>query len=241
MQGRHQEPEIMDQPDLGRERLDSALGGLSRLNKWSGSAAKLWPVLRDLAMQSQRTESPNDPQPVTLGILDLATGAGDNPIRLALKARKENLSMYFAGCVVNPRSIEFASRRAQEAGTDVDWFVRDVLTDELPSGYDVVMCSLFLHHLADGDAVRLLAAMRRAARRQVLVSDLERSSAGYALTLLATKLLSRSVIVKTDGPRSVRAAFTLGEANQLARRADLKGCTVRRRWPFRYLLTWRRP
>lgn len=237
MQGRHQEPEIMDQPDLGRERLDSALGGLSRLNKWSGSAAKLWPVLRDLAMQSQRTDSPNGPQPVALGILDLATGAGDNPIRLALKARKENLSMYFAGCDVNPRSIEFASRRAQEAGADVDWFVRDVLTDELPSGYDVVMCSLFMHHLSNDQAVCVLRRMWQAASKAVVVCDLVRSRFGLWLATAASRILTRSDVVHTDGPISVRAAYTIDEFSNIAKQAGLSEYRIRRRWPARFLLT----
>jgi len=236
LQVRHREPEIMDQPDLDRDRLDYALGGLSRLNRWSGSAAKLWPVLRDLAMQSQRADSPTCPKPVTLRILDLATGAGDNPIRLALKARKENLSMYFAGCDVNPRSIEFASRRAQEAGADVDWLVRDVLTDELPSGYDVVMCSLFMHHLNNDQAVCLLGRMWQAASRAVVVCDLVRSRFGLWLATAASRILTRSDVVHTDGPISVRAAYTIDEFANIVNHAGLLENRIWRRWPARFLL-----
>ena len=237
LQIRRRESEIMDQPDLDRDRLECALGGLSRLNRWSGSAAILWPVLRDLAMQLQETDQPNCSKPVTLRILDLATGAGDNPIRLARKARQENLPMRFAGCDVNPHSIEFASRRAQEAGADIDWFVGDVLADDLPVGYDVLMCSLYMHHLSNDQAAYLLGQMWQAASRTVMVCDLVRSRFGLWLATAASRILTRSEVVQTDGPISVRAAYTIHEFSNIANQAGLLEYRIRRSWPARFLLT----
>ena len=227
----------MDQPDLDRDRLNCALGGLSRLNRWSGSAGNLWPVLRDLAMQLQRTDQPNCPKQVTLRILDLATGAGDNPIRLALKARKENLPMQFAGCDVNPHSIEFASRRAQEAGVDIDWFVCDVLEDELSASYDVIMCSLYMHHLSNDEATYLIGRMWQAASRTVVVCDLVRSRFGLLLATAASRILTSSYVVQTDGPISVRAAYTIHEFSNIANQAGVLEYRIRKRWPARFLLT----
>jgi hypothetical protein len=43
-----------------------------------------------------------------------------------------------------------------------------------------------------------------------------------------------------DGPLSVRAAFTIAEARQLAEEAGLHGAAISWRWPFRFLLQWRR-
>jgi hypothetical protein len=53
----------------------------------------------------------------------------------------------------------------------VRFFVLDALGDALPTGYDVVSCSLFLHHLDGSDAVDLLRRMGAAAGRLVLVDD----------------------------------------------------------------------
>ena len=64
---------------------------------------------------------------------------------------------------------------------------------------------------------------------------------GYALAWLVTRLLSRSPIVHTDGPLSVAGAFTMAEARALAERAGLSGAQVGWRWPWRFLLSWRRP
>ena len=63
---------------------------------------------------------------------------------------------------------------------------------------------------------------------------------GYLLALIGTRVLSRSPIVHVDGPRSVRAAFTVFEALQLAEHAGLHGATIGWRWPFRFLMEWRR-
>jgi len=117
----------------------------------------------------------------------------------------------------------------------------DALNDDLPAGFDIITCSLFLHHLDEPDAERLLRKLGTAAGRLVLVNDLARSRRGYLLAWAGTRILSRSPIVHVDGPLSVEGAFTPVEALDLAQRAGLSGATVRRRWPFRYLLRWSRP
>jgi hypothetical protein len=122
----------------------------------------------------------------------------------------------------------------------IHFSVLDVLAGSLPGGFDVVACSLFLHHLAEEQAVLLLQAMADATQHLVLVNDLRRSAVGLALTHLAAWTLSGSDVVRVDGPRSVRAAFTVHEAAALARAAGLKGAIVERHWPFRFLLSWER-
>jgi 2-polyprenyl-3-methyl-5-hydroxy-6-metoxy-1,4-benzoquinol methylase len=174
-------------------------------------------------------------------VLDLATGGGDVPIRLHHRARRAGLPLTVEGCDVSPGAIEYATRQAERRGAAVRFFVADALADDLPHGYDAVVCSLFLHHLTDEQAVRLLRRMALAAGRLVLVNDLVRSRAGLLLARVATRVLSLSPVVHVDGPRSVEGAFTVEEARSLAARADLGGATVERRWPCRYLLRWVRP
>jgi hypothetical protein len=61
--------------------------------------------------------------------------------------------------------------------------------------------------------------MRHAAGKMVVINDLVRSALGLGMVYLATRLLSRSPVVRTDGPRSVRAAYTLKEIADLATQA----------------------
>src|SRR5919106_574491 len=80
-----------------------------------------------------------------------------------------------------------------------------------PTGFDVVTCSLFLHHLSADEGIALLANMENAARRLVLVNDLARSPFNFVSVWLACRLLTRSPVVRFDGPASVRSAFTPAE------------------------------
>jgi len=228
---RQLQAEIMDDPSLDKERHRAALQGLERINWWSGSARILWSPLQALARQVG---------PGPLRVLDVASGAGDVPIRLWHKARRAGIDLRIEGCDRSPDAVRFADQRARKRQADVRFFVLDVLADAFPAGYDVVTSSLFLHHLADDQATELLKRMAGAASRLLLVNDLVRNQTGYVLAYVGTRLLSASDVVHTDGPRSVEGAFTVAEAHWLAERAGLVGATVERRWPCRYLLTWRR-
>jgi hypothetical protein len=103
------------------------------------------------------------------------------------------------------------------------------------------MCTLFLHHLSHDEGLHLLQKMRNAARRAVLIDDLRRTRRGYALAWLGCHLLTRSPIVRVDGPMSVQAAYTVAEARQLASEASFVGAAITTHWPQRFLLQWVRP
>jgi hypothetical protein len=79
-----------------------------------------------------------------------------------------------------------------------------------------------------------------AAAETIVVNDLRRGALGYAMAVLGTRLLTRSPVVRVDGPRSVRGAFTVAEAQKLAARAGLPGATVQPVFPWRWRLHWSR-
>jgi SAM-dependent methyltransferase len=228
---RNRQPEIMDQPGLDPRRHQAALRGLSRINFFSGSARTLWPPLLRLARE----------RPGPISVLDVGSGAGDVPIALCRRAQRGNLPIRFTGYDMSPTAVAYARQAVGRASAFVSFHERNVLNEGIAERFDVVVCSLFLHHLDEEAARELLSSMRQAARHLVMVNDLERSRVGYVLAVAGSRLLSRSRIVHVDGPLSVRGAFSLKEVLALAQRAGLDGATVVRRWPCRYLLTWRRP
>ncbi|MCH8805696.1 MAG: methyltransferase domain-containing protein [Planctomycetes bacterium] len=232
MRRRERRPEIMDDPALEPERHRRALHGLARVNRWSDSAGILWPALREAARRNGRR---------ALRVLDIATGGGDVPIRLWRRARASGVPFAIDGCDVSSRAVEHARESADRAAAEVGLFVHDALAGDLPTGYDVLISSLFLHHLDDGSATTLLRAMAAAASRMILINDLRRSPAGLALAYLGTRLLLTSDVVRSDGVLSVRAAFTLREVREVTIRAGLSRAKINRRAPCRFLLEWRRP
>ena len=229
---RHREDELMDEPSLDVSEHARALAGLRRVNWWSRSAAIVCPALRSLATECSAARP--------LRLLDVACGGGDVTTAIARWARLAGLPIRVSGCDISLTALEIARRRAGSLGESIEFFQHDVLNQPLPEEFDVVMCSLFLHHLKEADAVRALRSMAEAATRAVLINDLVRSRSGYLLAMLGTRLLSRSRIVHVDGPLSVAGAFTPQEALLLCEQAGLSGATISRHWPQRFLLTWRR-
>jgi 2-polyprenyl-3-methyl-5-hydroxy-6-metoxy-1,4-benzoquinol methylase len=220
----------MDAPDLPAAEHAAALAGLARLNRWSRAAATLWSAVAGLLAAERR--------PLTL--LDVACGGGDLPVALALRARRAGLPLVVAGCDRSPTALACGRALAARHAVDVTWSVRDVVTQPLPGPADIVTCSLFLHHLSEADALALLAGMRAAAARALLLCDMRRTRAGLVLAGAATRLASRSPIVHADGPASGRAAFTPAELAEQASAAVLHGARVRSVFPHRMMFAWTR-
>jgi ubiquinone/menaquinone biosynthesis C-methylase UbiE len=105
---------------------------------------------------------------------------------------------------------------------------------------DVVTSQLLLHHFEGPEIVVILREAARVARRGVVIADLSRSWLAWGLTWLTTRLVSRSRIFHHDGPRSVRAAHRARELAEYAERAGLMRARVRRVFPFRLVLVWRK-
>ncbi|MDX2038243.1 MAG: methyltransferase domain-containing protein [Isosphaeraceae bacterium] len=226
-------PELMDDPNLDERSHRQALAGLRRVNSISRSDAILWNPVRRLAAAA-------GDQPLRL--LDIACGGGDVTCRLAERARRAGFRLQIDGCDRSDVALGTARELAAERRLQgVEFFRLDVLQDVLPADYDIVMCSLFLHHLDADDVVRLLRNMAQAARRAVLANDLRRTAWGYTIAWVGCRMLSRSPVVHVDGPRSVAGAFSCSEIRDLAGHAGLENVQMTMHWPQRFLLRWDRP
>jgi 2-polyprenyl-3-methyl-5-hydroxy-6-metoxy-1,4-benzoquinol methylase len=221
----------MDQPGLDPREHRQALDSLGRAHWISRSAASTWPAIREVAARSGHP----------LRILDLACGGGHVVVDLARRCAREGVALEACGVDLSPVAIDYARALATRAGAGgVTFASLDVAREPLPHAFDVVLCSLFLHHLGDEEVEMLLRRMRDAARHLVVVSDLQRTHLGYLFAWAGCRLLSRSRVFHVDGARSVEAAFTTDEVRRLADRAGLTDAHIVARWPQRFLLTWRR-
>ncbi len=228
---RHVVPEVMDDPTLDPDRHHRALQGLARINRLSASSRIVWTPIYRLA---RKLGVPR------LRVLDIATGSGDVPLALWRRARRQGLDLDILGLDVSPRAVEFAQQRVNATQGKVRFETLDVFQEPLPANYDIVMCSLFLHHLDREQAIELLKKMAGAAQQMVLVNDLHRSRLGLLAAEAVCRLTTTSSVVRIDGPRSVRAAFTKNEAASLVREAGLRGAQIESCWPFRFLVTWKK-
>ena len=84
---------------------------------------------------------------------------------------------------------------------------------------DVACASQILHHMEGDEPVRFLAELYRVARCGVVVSDLRRGAWPYLLPRVTLHVLSRSPLIRHDGPLSIRRGFTPQELPGLAKAA----------------------
>lgn len=220
-------PERMDDPNLDSREHVKALCGLRRINNWTGNASLVWKHVSDVAR-----EIGDRP----LRVLDIATAAADIPIALLNLSASHGVKLEIEACDVSDRALVFAKEQCTLANARVRLFRHDILRHDIPQRYDVVMCSQFLHHLADEDVGIVLCKMKAAATSRVVVVDLERSQWNWWQVWFATRVLSRSKVVHFDGPQSVRAAYTVAEITSLAQQVGFASFEVHRTWPCRYVL-----
>lgn len=212
----------MDDPGLPAVEHDHALRGLARINALS----RAWvPIARAMSsFMSQREFS----------VLDVATGSADVPLALA----KQFGTARWYGCDLSPHALAVAHARANAARVSWHGFPHDIVAEPLPQQFDVVLCSLFLHHLEPQDVKRALSHMAQATRQLLIVHDLRRSVTGLALAHAVPRVLTRSRVVHVDAVKSVRAAYTPDELRDLANEVGLSRVRIRATFPQRMLLTW---
>jgi len=220
--------EVMDQEGLSRQELSQALSGLARINFVSLAARQIWNQLKKHLTQNQKTK---------ISILDLASGGGDTLFSLEKFAQNDGIELEGLGLDIKGESVDISRQSALAKKSKILFEKSDVVKDTLPVGYDFIICSLFLHHLKRDDVLTVLKKMYQGANSAIIISDLRRSRAAYISAWLITRILSRSRIVHIDGPLSIRAAFTIEEARELARELNLPNFSVVPVVGCRFILT----
>jgi ubiquinone/menaquinone biosynthesis C-methylase UbiE len=174
----------------------------------------------------ERLLTPLPPNP--LSVLDLATGAADIPRAIAAWLRQRRLPVAITAVDLNPEVLGIA-RKACDGWPEIRLEQYDLLDLPYPAdSFDVVLCSLALHHFAAADAVRILGRMQELAKVGYLVNDLRRNWLSIWTTELVAHTVIRSTIVRQDAPHSCRAAFTVPELRSMAEQAGLSNFTIKR-------------
>jgi SAM-dependent methyltransferase len=208
--GRIDDPELMDNQGIAPNIVRNNLNDLRRVNQWLGGVKLTIEGLERLTADLK----PGD----ELTILDVATGAVDIPAQLIPWAERRGLKPRVVASDINPESLAIA---AKETPQEINLAVAD--GRKLPfldNSFDIVFCSLALHHLAPEDAVAMLSEMNRIARRGVVINDLVRCWHGYAGAWLFSRVgTPPGSLGRHDAPLSVRRAYTRKEMASLAKQA----------------------
>ena len=211
-------PELMDLADYDAAELAANLRDIRRVNALLGGTST---VLRHLP--GLLVARPPD-RPVTL--LDLATGSADIPVAISRWARNHGRAIAITASDASDDMLAIAA--AHVGGDPTITLARhDARAVPLPDGaFDVVVCSLSLHHFPPDEAVQVLREMDRLAKLGFILNDLRRGHVGYAAAWAASRLTTRNRLTRNDAPLSVRRAYTPMELADLLRRAGITGATI---------------
>jgi len=192
---RAQLTELMDGP-CSYDEFRACLRDLARVNR---TVLAYRPTLRWLEQFAAPAAAP-------LRILDVGFGAGDMLRRIESWARRRNLPVQLTGIDLNPHSAR-AAREFTLAASRVEWLTGDAFSYRPSQPIDLILSSLFTHHLADAEIVRFLQWMEQTARRGWFINDLARSPRSYHLFKLLARLMRWHRFVQHDGPVSIQRSF----------------------------------
>lgn len=220
--------EIMDRPGNEEKLLRADLRVLEDINRFLGGYRIPLLYLRKFASLSSPAK--------TLSILDLATGAADVPRAIATWARSQRIDVAITAVDGNPEILRIARENV------ADWpqirvEQQDLLTLPYPAAsFDIVLCSLALHHFSEVDAVAILRSINHIARGSWIINDLRRNRIAIGLSKIMAHTIITNPIARFDAPASCERAFTIAEWHAMAARAGMNRFTIRRHRFFRMAL-----
>lgn len=226
--------ELMDDLTLTGEALRQNLKELEIINHWLGGHDVVRQGLNKIMAHPFSASF----QKNSLKIADLGSGGGDTLKIVARWARARKLKVELTGVDANAFMIEYGRRHCQEF-PEISFRQADVFSSEFAlQEYDVIICSLFLHHFKTDALVSLLSRLKKQVRLAVLINDLHRHPLAYYSIQGITKAFSQSYLVKNDAPLSVLRAFKRADWQHILQQADISAYRLKWRWAFRWQLVF---
>jgi 2-polyprenyl-3-methyl-5-hydroxy-6-metoxy-1,4-benzoquinol methylase len=226
---RSQETELMDEYGISFAEFDHCLRSLEIINILTLGYR---PTLRWMRTMMVRQHKP-------VQILDAGSGGGDMLRRVERLAAREYLSLNLTGVDLNP----WSKRSAETAypGSCIRYKTADIFAFEPEAPVDIVICSLFTHHLAEDRLVEFLRWIDGRATQGWFINDLHRHPLPYYFIKLTTGIFSRNRLIRHDAAVSVARAFTVADWQSLLEKAEIGGrACVEWFFPFRLCVSCRK-
>lgn len=222
LRARSDRDERMDDAAATEAEFAAALRDLARINRMSLAYR---PTLRVLDRVARRTGRR------ALSVRDVGAGGGVMLRAVAAWGARRGVEVDLAGLDRSP----WAARAAAAAGTPGRWITADLFDLDPAERFDLVLCSLFAHHLRDPELVRFLRWLDGRARLVWLISELHRHWLPYGLVWGAVRLLRMDPMVVHDSTVSIARGFSRGDWERLLAEAGLAGAAeIRWAFPFRW-------
>ena len=222
---RSSEMEIMDDFTMEGALFRDTLDKLEIINRFLGGNSVTINGLKNLLKNQSKNK--------TITIVDLGCGNGDILRDVAKFGRKNNYSFNLIGIDANLAAIEYAKELSKEY-SELSFKTIDILSEDFKKqSYDVVLCTLFLHHFKNEELISFLKTTTNKATIGVVVNDLHRHKLAYYLFKLIGFFI-KNKMVRQDGLTSVLRAFKRKDLENIAKEMKVH-FSIQWKWAFRYL------
>ncbi len=217
--------EIMDDLEMEGDLLSRSLAKLDWINKWLGGNSVTLNGLDELLV--------NHPKEKVLKIVDIGSGSGDM-LRLVIdKLRKQGRIVEILGMDANDFTVNYAQTESSDY-KEIKYqteYVSAATFENLE--YDILLGTLFLHHLKDDDIIEVIKIGFQKAKLGVIINDLNRSQIAYFLFNLLTLFIPNPMI-RQDGLTSILRGFKKEDLIKYSVALGVKKYTIKWKWAFRY-------
>lgn len=222
---RSNELELMDGADFDRAEYAQTLKQLESINRLTNGYG---PTISAIAHVARA--NPKRP----LRVLDIGFGHGDTLRRLRRWSKEKSIELDLIGVDLNPLSSELAENATPK--TDNITYLTCDIFDFNVKDVDVMINSLFMHHLSDHQIVRLLRWMTENAQLAWFINDLHRNALAYHFIRYATQVGRMNRLIRNDAPVSVARSFRDADWKGYAAEAGIPAdaMCIRWHWAFRY-------
>ena len=156
-------------------------------------------------------------------------------LKIAKWCRTQNIKVKLHGFDANPNVIAYAKRHCK-AFPEITFLAENIFSENFKERkFDILTCTLFLHHFSEIDLVKLLKQFRLQAET-VIINDLHRHQFAYYSIKWITRFFSKSPMVQNDACLSVWRAFTKKEWKEILQSAEIQEYELTWRWAFRWKL-----
>ena len=218
--------EIMDDFALEGNQLRDALDKIASINQLLGG--------NKLTLQGLQLVLKAIPKNKEITIVDVGCGNGDMLRVIANYAKNNNYIFNLIGIDANSFTINHAKKLSQNYPTIryqcVDIF--DANFDDLE--YDILLCTLTLHHFKDDEILKLMSMFYKKATIGIVINDLQRSSISYRLFQVLCFVFRLNKMSREDGLVSILRGFKKKELLNFSEKLQFKNYSIRWKWAFRY-------
>lgn len=227
-------PEIMDDFNLEGEILRDALDKIASINRMlGGNKVTLQGVkhlLKIKLLNHKGDPAGND----EISILDVGCGNGDMLRTLASYALEKGLNFKLTGIDANEFTINHAKQLSVNY-PNIHYVCADIFEEiKQERNYDVILCTLTLHHFKDKEIITLMRGFKTQSRLGIVVNDLHRSTVAYYLFTALCFLFGLNQMSKDDGLVSILRGFKKQDLHSYSRQLNFSTYVLKWKWAFRY-------